>query len=261
MSEFFGDVHRATGRVLAHNGIAATAPAGQGCCGALHAHDGDLEFARKLARNNIDFFQQHGDTPIVVTSAGCGAAMKEYGDLLSDDPPYAGPAREFSSRVQDLTEYLVALGGEIPAELVATVTYQDPCHLAHAQRITDAPRQLLRAIRGCNLIETAGADICCGAAGMYGLVNPGMSAQLRSRKAEQFRAARPDVVATANPGCHLQLQGALREAGVAGRVMHIAELLDEGYTRADANRPTSATSNSQLRPPKRSWQDLLRRRR
>jgi len=253
MSELFGDVHRATGRVLARNGVGATAPAGQGCCGALHGHDGDIEFARKLARNNIDFFQEHGNAPIIVNSAGCGAAMKEYGDLLNDDSVYAERARNFSARVQDLTEYLVALGSEIPAEFAATVSYQDPCHLAHAQRITDHPRQLLRSVQRCNLVETAGGDVCCGAAGMYSLVNPGMSAQLRARKAEQFRAVQPDVVVTANPGCHLQLQGAVREAGLGARVMHIAELLDEAYAQADA------IGHSQSRLPIRSWRLRLPR--
>jgi len=232
MSELFGDVHRATGRVLARNGIRTTAPEGQGCCGALHAHDGDIDFARKLARKNIDLFERLGDAPIVLNSAGCGAAMKEYGDLLADDPRYARRARHFAARVQDLPEYLAGLGQEIPAEFNARVTYQDPCHLAHAQRITEQPRQLLRGIQGCELVETPGADTCCGAAGLYSLVQPDMSSQLRARKTEQFRLSAPDVVVTANPGCQLQLQGAVREAHVSARVMHIAEVLDEAYRHA-----------------------------
>ncbi len=232
MSELFGDVHRATGRVLARHRIAARAPKGQVCCGALHAHNGDAGFARKLARKNIERFEREPDVPIVVNSAGCGAAMKEYGELLADDPKFARRASRFADRVKDLTEFLATLGGEVPGSFAARVTYQDPCHLAHVQRITDEPRRLLRAVDGCELVETPGADTCCGAAGIYSLAQPGMSAALRSRKAGELRAASPDVVITANPGCQLQFEAAVREAGLPARVMHIAELLDEAYQRA-----------------------------
>ena len=224
MGELFGNVHRATARVLARGGVRAVATLGQACCGALHAHDGDIEFARKLARRNIDGIP--GDDPIVVNSAGCGAAMKEYGDLLGNDPAYASRALAFAARVKDFTEFAAALpemGGRATS---LRVTYQDPCHLAHAQRIREQPRQLLRAA-GCELIETAGGDMCCGAAGLYSLVQPEMSAQLRTKKAEQFRKHRPDVIVTANPGCQMQYEAAVREAGLEARVMHIAEFLDE----------------------------------
>jgi glycolate oxidase iron-sulfur subunit len=231
MGELFGDVHRATGRVLARAGVRAEATTGQGCCGALHAHDGDLTFARKLARANIDALERTGDQPIVVNSAGCGAAMKEYGDLLRHDPAYAARAAAFGARVVDFTEYVAALGVDIPGAFAGSVTYQDPCHLAHAQRIREQPRDLLRAT-GCALIETPGGDMCCGAAGIYSLVQPGMSAALRARKAEQFANARPDVVVTANPGCQMQYEAAVREAGVPARVLHIAQLLDEAQSAA-----------------------------
>lgn len=233
MSELFGDVHRATGSVLARNGIAVRAPEGQVCCGALHAHDGDLEFARRLARRNIEAFEREPGAPIVLNSAGCGAAMKEYGELLAEDPRFAGRAARFAARVVDLTEFLASLGAEVPARFSGTVTYQDPCHLAHAQRITEQPRQLLRGIQGCDLVETPGADTCCGAAGLYGLLQPAMSGALRSRKAAELRQYNAGVVVTANPGCQLQLEAAAREAGQGARVMHIAELLDEAYRRAD----------------------------
>jgi len=232
MGELFGSVHRATGRVLARRGVSVTAPAGQGCCGALHAHDGDLDFARRLARRTIDAFEAAGDAPVVVNSAGCGAAMKEYGDLLAGDSTHETRARAFSARVRDVTEYLAELGAEVPARFDATVAYQDPCHLAHAQRIREQPRRLLAGVEGCESIETAGADICCGAAGIYSLVEPGMSAQLRARKAEQFRLHRPNVVATANPGCQMQYEAAVREAGIKARVMHIIEMLDEAEQNA-----------------------------
>jgi glycolate oxidase iron-sulfur subunit len=232
MGELFGHVHRATARVLARASIRTVNTRTQVCCGALSAHDGDLQIARKLARQNIDALEG-GDSPIVVNSAGCGAAMKEYGDLLAGDPSYAGRARSFSTRVRDVTEYVASLGMELPATFDGRVTYQDPCHLAHAQRVREQPRQLLRST-GCELVETNGADMCCGAAGVYSMVQPEMSAALRARKTDQFRAARPDVVVTANPGCQLQYQAAVREAGIEARVMHVMELLDEAQANAAA---------------------------
>jgi len=227
MSEMYGDVHRATVRVLARAGFAVTAPVEQGCCGALHAHDGDIDFARRLAKENIAVFEEAGDAPIVVNSAGCGAAMKEYGELLGGDADWAARGQRFSARVRDFSEFVAAHGGVPNGRFPAKVTYQDPCHLAHAQRIREQPRELLRALDGCDLVETEGADMCCGAAGIYSLVQPAMSAQLRARKAEQFRKHRPDVIVTANPGCQMQYEAAVREAGIEARVMHLAEVLDE----------------------------------
>ena len=231
MGEIFGDVHRATLRVLARSGVSAEATAGQVCCGALHAHDGDIDFARKLARRNIDALGASAET-IVVNSAGCGAAMKEYGYLLSDDEKYRDAAVAFSARVKDVTEYLAGLGPLPGGVFAQTVAYQDPCHLAHAQRIRTAPRQLLGALNGCELVETADADVCCGAAGMYSMVQPEMSGALRERKAEQFRLHRPDVIVTANPGCHMQYYAAVREAGIPARVMHVVEVIDEAQRNA-----------------------------
>lgn len=227
MSEIFGDVHRATARVLARQGFEVSAPEEQGCCGALHAHDGDIDFARKLARENIVAFERTGEAPIVVNSAGCGAAMKEYDQLLAGDRAWAERARRFSARVRDFSEFVAAHGGGPGGRFEARVTYQDPCHLAHAQRIREQARELLRALEGCALEETEGADMCCGAAGIYSLVEPEMSAQLRARKAAQFRKHRPEVVVTANPGCQMQYEAAVREAGMDARVMHLAEVLDE----------------------------------
>ena len=231
MGELFGDVHRATARVLARSGIAAEATVGQGCCGALHAHDGDLDFARKLARENIDALGASAE-PIIVNSAGCGAAMKEYGDLLSGDAEYAERARTFSARVRDITEFLAALPSMPPGVFEARVAYQDACHLVHAQRIRTQPRALLAAIEGCQLVETAGADMCCGAAGLYSVVQPEMSGELRARKAAQFAEHRPDVIVTANPGCQMQYNAAVQEAGIKARVMHIVELIDEAQRNA-----------------------------
>jgi len=150
--------------------------------------------------------------------------MKEYGDLLAKDGGWAERAKAFASRVRDASELL----SELPAgRFAGAVAYQDACHLAHAQRIKDGPRDLLRKQAGCELVETTGADTCCGAAGIYSLVQPGMSAQLRTRKAEQFALVKPDVIVTANPGCQMQYEAAVREAGIDARVMHLMEVLDE----------------------------------
>ena len=231
MGEFFGDVHRATARVLARSGVAAEATVGQGCCGALHAHDGDIDFARELARKNIDSLGS-SDDPIVVNSAGCGAAMKEYAELLASDAKYAGKAKAFATRVKDVSEYLAVLAPLPGGRFAHTVAYQDACHLAHAQRIRTQPRDLLGALDGCDLVETAGADMCCGAAGIYSMVQPEMSAALRGRKAEQFSKHRPDVIATANPGCQMQYNAAAREARIPARVMHVVEVIDEAQRNA-----------------------------
>ena len=229
MGELFGNVHRATERVYERAGIRLEASPGQGCCGALHAHDGDLPFARRLARKNIKALEGT-EGPIVVNSAGCGAAMKEYGDLLSKDKRWAARAAAFSARVKDASELL---GGLPAGRFDGAVTYQDACHLVHAQRIREQPRELLRAQEGLELVETTGADVCCGAAGIYSLVQPEMSAQLRARKAEQFALVKPDVIVTANPGCQMQYEAAVREAGLDARVMHLMEVLDEATRNSE----------------------------
>ncbi len=230
MGEIFGDVHRATARVLNRTGVDVEAPAGQVCCGALHAHDGDIDFARKLARKNIDLLEGTND-PIVVNSAGCGAAMKEYGQLLEHDAKYADRAKRFGARVVDPSEYLAARMDRMPASsLPSKVTYQDPCHLAHAQRIRNEPRALIDAVAGCERKDTSGGDVCCGAAGIYSLVQPEMSAALRTRKADQFREAQPEFVITANPGCQMQYEAAVREAGIDAEVLHLMQFLDRAQT-------------------------------
>jgi glycolate oxidase iron-sulfur subunit len=232
MGELFGEVHRATARVLNRRGLDVVAPSAQGCCGALHAHDGDLAFARELARRNIAAFEDGAYDAIVVNSAGCGAAMKEYGDLLREDSRWAERARRFSSRVKDFSEYVVALAGPA-SKFDAKVTYQDACHLAHAQRIVSQPRELLRAVEGVELVETTGADRCCGAAGIYSLVQPKMSAELRRRKAVELEASGAGVIVTTNPGCHLQYLAACAERGIDAEVLHLAELLDRAEAAAE----------------------------
>ena len=230
MSTVFSNVNRATGRVLAHNQVSTVVPAGQQCCGALHVHSGMMDGARKLARRNIDAFEGDGISPIIVTAAGCGAALKEYGFLLKDDSEYAERAVRFSDRVQDITEYLGGRELVPPTHPVnGTVTYQEPCHLAHAQRITTQPRRLLAQIPGLELEEMRESSLCCGSAGIYNIIRKQMADDLGDRKAENILATGAGSVITANPGCHMQLRTSLRRNGSELPVRHIVEVLDEAY--------------------------------
>jgi glycolate oxidase iron-sulfur subunit len=160
--------------------------------------------------------------------------MKEYGELLASDQRWTERARNFASKVKDFSEYVAALDIELPAYFETSVTYQDACHLAHAQRIQAQPRRLLQGIDGVELRETAGADRCCGAAGIYSLVQPAMSGELRRRKADEIKASGARVVATANPGCQLQYMAACAEQRIDAEVLHIAELLDRAEANAEA---------------------------
>lgn len=230
MSGVFPGVNRATGRVLAHNGYRTDVPVGQQCCGALFSHTGDLEAARKLARVNIEAFEQAGDGPIVINAAGCGSALKDYGHLLKDDPAYAERAKVFSDRVKDVTEILAGDGFVVPThEVAGTVTYQEPCHLAHAQRITAAPRTLLRAVPGLELVEMRESSLCCGSAGIYNVIRREMADDLGDRKAVNVADTHADQVVTANPGCHMQLRTSLMRTGTEMPVRHVVEILDEAY--------------------------------
>ena len=230
MPLFYGPVNEATARVLARNGCEVVVPRNQGCCGALASHSGERATARDLARRNIDVFLDAEVEAIVVNSAGCGSAMKEYEELFKEDAVYREKAQRFAAKVRDVNEYLAALPLIPPTrETPLRVTYQDSCHLVHAQRIKEAPRTLLRAIPGVELVEMAGADMCCGAAGVYTLTHQEMSERLLERKMAQAAATQPDVIATANPGCMLQLEIGARRRGLSVRVAHVVELLDEAY--------------------------------
>jgi Fe-S oxidoreductase len=233
MPHAFGRVHEATVRVLARNGFEVVAPPGQACCGALHAHAGDRATAQALARRNVDAFLDAGVDAIVVNSAGCGAAMKEYGELLADDPEYAEKAERLAGLVRDVTEFLAALPFEPPdGRVEATVTYQDACHLAHAQRIKDAPRAILTAVPGLRLVEMEQADRCCGSAGVYSLAHREMSLALLDAKMDAIAATGAELIAAANPGCMSQLEAGLRRRRMRGRVVHVIELLNQAYGRA-----------------------------
>ena len=235
MGTVFADTNRAAGGVMAHNGTAVEVPVGQQCCGALQVHGGMMDEARALARRNIDAFEGSGDDPIVVTAAGCGAALKEYGYLLKDDPAYGDRAARFAARVRDVTEYLAAMDLKPPTHPVTrVVTYQEPCHLVHAQRIDAAPRRLLAMVQGLELVEMRESSLCCGSAGIYNIIRREMADQLGDRKARHVLATPATEVVTANPGCAMQLRASLLRNGSRARVRHIVEVLAEAYGGPDA---------------------------
>jgi len=230
MPYVFANVHEATVRLLVRHGCQVVVPPEQVCCGALHLHAGDREEAKRLARRNIDVFLAEDVDAIIVNVAGCGAAMKEYGELLKDDPPYAEKASRFSALVKDVTEFLADLPlSDGLGPLNQVVTYQDPCHLLHAQGIKSQPRALLQAIPGLELVELSHPDQCCGSGGLYNIIHPQMAQRLLQRKMQDVAATGAQVIATANAGCALQLEAGLRRYGLPGRVAHVVELLDEAY--------------------------------
>jgi glycolate dehydrogenase iron-sulfur subunit len=232
-SVFFPQVNASTARVLAAEGCDVIIPPGQGCCGALSLHSGREAEAAAFARRTIAMFERAGVDAIVVNSAGCGSAMKEYERLLAGtDRAAAGsgwPARaaEMSGKVRDLAEFLADLGPVARRRpLAVTVAYHDACHLAHAQGITKQPRELLRAIPGLNLVEVPDAGTCCGSAGVYNLLQPEAASELGGRKAEAVLAAGAPLLISANPGCSLQIASALARRGQHVAVAHTAEVLD-----------------------------------
>lgn len=244
----FADVDEATVRVLRRNGCTVVLPSEQGCCGAIAVHAGELAFGRELAKRNIAAFEGSGAEYYVINAAGCGSALKEYGHLLKDDPQWAARAAAFSARVRDVLEFLDEIGlADDMGSVDAIVTYQDPCHLAHAQRITAAPRNLLRKIPGLTLREMNESSVCCGSAGIYNVTQPAMAKRLGRRKAENAVATQADIVATANPGCAMQVAASLREKASPMRVKHVIELLDEAYANyseaTSRSRSLSAASS------------------
>jgi len=224
MEGLFSHVHDATVRTLGVNGYRVEDVEGQVCCGALHAHAGLLDEARALARANIAAFGD-GDEPIVVNSAGCGALMKEYGHLI-DEPR----AAHFAARVRDVTELLDPPAPGAPLDL--HVAYDPPCHLLHAQRIAAQPLKLFGAIPLLTLVPLNGASECCGSAGLFTLLEPQMSRAVLKTKLERIREAAPQVIATGNPGCIMQIGAGLAAAGLAARVRHPIEVLDDSYRAA-----------------------------
>ena len=227
MRTAFGATDRATVRVLRKNGCRVLVPRAQVCCGALHAHAGEADGSRALARRNIEAFEASGATIILVNAAGCGAQLKGYGVLLRDDAAWRDRAERFAVRVRDVTEFLAANFVASPRPLRLRVAYQDACHLAHGQKVRRQPRALLAAIPQVTIVELGDGERCCGSAGTYNLTHRDVADELGQMKASAIRNVNPDVVVTANPGCLLQISAHLERAGARIPVRHIMDLLDE----------------------------------
>jgi len=244
--EFFPRVNAATARVLAAEGFEVVAPAEQPCCGALMVHAGEENGALELARKTIDAFDRASVEFIITNAAGCGSNVKEYGHLLRDDPNYAAKAKTFAAKCRDITELLADGAPQAKRNpLKLRVAYHDACHLQHAQGIRIPPRQLLAQIPGIELLEIPEAAICCGSAGIYNLVQPDTANKLGDHKAELIIPLKPDVIATGNPGCLLQLQSSLARAGHNIPVVHTVQLLDASLLdRLSASKSASTSASS-----------------
>jgi glycolate oxidase iron-sulfur subunit len=221
----------ATQRTLAVNGYRSAAATGQQCCGALHAHAGDLDAARRLARKNVAAFERSGADFVVSNAAGCGAMLKEYGQLLANDPEWAARAEAVGKRARDVSELLADAGPLEGAPFEVTVTYDAPCHLLHAQRISAPPLKVLAAIPGARLVPLTDAEYCCGAAGIYNLLEPDTSAAVLAPKLTHIDETGATFVATGNPGCLMQIGAGLRRDGSDVRAIHPVDLLDASYAR------------------------------
>ena len=229
------DVNRATADVLTANGCEIFTPRNQHCCGSLHEHNGDLDTARRLARLQIDMIDPSSVDAIISNAGGCGSHLKHYDRLLADDSAYTARAVEWSRKIRDISEWLVEIDfrrpkAKPPTTSQTALTYHESCHLAHGQKISAAPRVILRSLPGYELRECAEATWCCGSAGIYNITQPTTAAWLQQRKIGHLRATQAEVVATANPGCHLQILNGLRTTDAAKvRVVHPVVLLAEAY--------------------------------
>ena len=230
MDQVYRDINEATIRVLTANGCEVITPPKQQCCGALHVHAGEAQRGRQLARHNIDVFEPYNCDAIIINSAGCGSNLKEYGHLLRDDPAYASRAIAFSSKVKDISEFLMSIEWNRELGLVnRKVTYHDACHLFHGQKVKQQPRELLSAIPGLAIVNLKESDWCCGSAGIYNITNQEMASQLLERKMNNILATGANVVVTGNPGCMMQIALGAKHKGRELAVMHPIQLLDESY--------------------------------
>jgi glycolate oxidase iron-sulfur subunit len=233
MEGLFARVNDSMTRVLEANGCATHAPRAQVCCGALHAHAGDLSGARELARRNIVAFKDEAGTPVITNAGGCGAMLAAYAHLLADDTEYAVRARDFSARVRDISQQLEVTGIREGASLDACITtYDASCHLLYGQRAVEAPLLMLRAIKGLKYVPLMGSEVCCGGAGIYNLLQPELSSRVLKEKLRHVEETGAHLLATGNPGCHMQIGAGARQAGLPLSLCHPVELLDESYRRA-----------------------------
>lgn len=226
----FSHVNRDTADVLLANGCEVITPRMQSCCGSIHAHNGELELAKRMARRTLDAFDLEKLDAVITNAAGCGTHLKNYGHLLRDDPAYAERAARWSAKLRDIHEWLAEIGIRPPsASLPEKVTYHEACHLCHGQRITRQPRQVLRAIPGLKLVELPESTWCCGSAGIYNITQPEMSQKLLDRKVQNIEKTGATTVCSANPGCSVQLQAGLRQTNKGWTVVHPISLLAHAY--------------------------------
>lgn len=238
----FARVNRATERVLRANGFGVRAPQEQVCCGALHAHAGDLEGARELARKNVQAFDS--DAPIITNAGGCGAMLVTYGHLLADDPQFAQPAAKFSARVRDVSQQLkISVSSSVKSVAERRVTYDTSCHLLYGQRAGETSEEMLRSAVGADFVPLAGTERCCGAAGIYNLMQPEMSGRVLQEKLDHVRETQATILATGNPGCQMHIGAGAYLAGMNLKVCHPIELVDEAYAHA-TDRPQINTEDT-----------------
>lgn len=236
----FSDINRDTADVLLANDCEVVTPPIQYCCGSLHAHNGELELARQLARKQIDAFDLQNLDAIISNAGGCGSHLQHYGRLLADDPQYAERARLWDSKYRDIHQWLVEINFRpptaAPAEEPVELTYHESCHLCHGQKVIRQPRQILDAIPGVHLRELPESSWCCGSAGIYNITQPEQAGKLLQRKLGHILSTDAATVATANPGCHLQLHNGLRDKAASTSVTHPVSLLAKAYRRGDSSR-------------------------
>ena len=229
---FLAPVNQATLRVLQRNGYEVVTPQSQTCCGAAHLHLGDLDEARQLARQNLDAFMAdaEGVDAIICNAGGCGATLKEYAHLLTDDAEYAPQARAFADLVQDVSQFLAGHMRVAPqGEVRARATYSDSCHLRHGQKVIQQPRDLLRSVPGLEYVELKNPELCCGSAGVYNIAQVDTANAILDAKMADIAATGADLIITSNTGCQMQLIAGARRAGLDARVVHVVEVLEESY--------------------------------
>ena len=234
MDVAFAETNVDTVEVLKHHDCEVVIPPDQCCCGSLHAHNGDADTARDLARRNTAIFSQLNVEAIVMNSAGCGAFMKQYGEVLQNESTYAAPAASVAAKIKDLSEFLVQIGpkafsAERNPYSHLRVTYDDACHLLHSQKVGLQPRKLIKSVPGVEYVELPEADWCCGSAGIYNITHNDSSMKLLKRKIDNVRGIKPNVIITANPGCLLQLQYGLKSSGMDIGLVHLATFLRRAY--------------------------------
>ncbi len=262
----FPDINRDTADVALANGFEVETPRSQPCCGSLHAHNGELDMARTLARRLIDLVPPERYDAIISNAGGCGSHLRHYAPLLADDPAYAERAQQWDRKLRDVQEWLVEAGCRAPTQSPfdrpTTVTYHESCHLVHGQKVSRQPRALLKLLPGVTLTELPESSWCCGSAGIYALTQPEQAEALLERKVANVRTTGATIVATANPGCHLQIARGLKESAANIQVVHPVSLLAEGYRRETASQFDSPDAELKLTLtyllPRRLFVEILR---